>query len=96
MKHASVSARSTVIVLLLLSASVLTACKPSSTRPESVPLPPIVQCAPAPMQAIPPIPPLADMDDWALQVLAILEKEATKGQASRTCEQGHRDKGVIR
>lgn len=94
--HASAYARSTAIALLLLGASGLMACKRSSTRPESAPTPPVVQCAPAPAAAIPPIPALAEMDDWALQVLTILEAEAIKASVSRQCEQDLRAKGVIR
>ena len=36
------------------------------------------------------------MDDWALAVMGLIEAETAKGYASRTCEGGLRDKGVIR
>ena len=95
--------------LLLIAASLLLAlpgCNTNSTRPDpALPPPPEVRCAPAPARVPPPIPDcttilswdcVALMDDWAMAVLGLFEAEAVKGQASRTCEQGHRDKGVIR
>lgn len=89
--------------LLLLG---LPACKPSSTRPVAVPLPPPeVHCAPAPGQSPKPVPdctritswlcvPL--MDDYVLHLQGIIEAEATKAFASRKCESDLRAKGVIR
>lgn len=99
-----------LLSLLLIAASLLLAlsgCNRNSTRPAPAlpPPPPEVRCAPAPTPVPPPIPDcttilswdcVALMDDWAVAVLGLFEAEAVKGQASRTCEQGHRDKGVIR
>jgi hypothetical protein len=36
------------------------------------------------------------MDEWAIEVLGLIEKEVKKGNASRTCEGDLRTKGVIR
>lgn len=95
---------------LLIAAALPLALQACSTNlpkpgPESLPPAPEVRCAPAPMPAPPPVPDCTTvlswdcvvlMDEWAIEILGLIEKEATKGQASRTCEQGHRDKGAIR
>ena len=97
MKRNSVSARSTaMLLLLLLSAFALTACKSSSTRPESAPTPPRVDCDMGPMSPLPPIPPLAEMDAWAIQVMSQFEAEGFSRTAQDACMAKLREARVIR
>jgi hypothetical protein len=49
-----------------------------------------------PMQQLPPVPPLADMDAWALDAMAITEATATEIGAMQACMARLRAKGVIR
>jgi hypothetical protein len=48
------------------------------------------------MQQLPPVPPLADMDAWALDAMAITEATATEIGAMQACMARLRAKGVIR
>lgn len=97
MPRPNVFERSIAIVLLLLCAFALTACAPNSTRPAPVPTPPPrVDCQRTAPAQIPPIPPLGEMDGWALLVMAIVEAERTKWQAEQDCLASLRAKGVIR
>ena len=85
------------IVLLPLLASALTACKPYSIKPAPVQTePPRVDCQRTPPAQVPPIPPLSQMDEWALSVMAIVEAERTKWQAEQDCMARLRKDGVIR
>lgn len=62
----------------------------------SVPTPPRVACtAPAP-ELIPPIPGLAGMDEWAIRVMGIYQREVTKRQSIEACLNQLRNKGIIR
>lgn len=94
MMLSSVSARSTATALLCALA--LMGCKPSLTRPESAPMPPRVACDMPPMATLPPIPALAWMDVWALQVMGLYEGEAAKRAAQGACMTKLRADGVIR
>lgn len=90
------SARSIAIVLWLWAVFALTACGQSSTRPDSAPMPPRVECEKSPRAQLPPLPELAQMDEWALQVMGIFEAEAAKDEAQRACLAKLRADGVIR
>lgn len=89
--------RSIAIVLLLLLASALTACKPNSIKPAPAPTePPRVDCQRTPPAQVQPIPPLSQMDEWALSVMAIVEAERSKWLAEQDCMVRLRKDGVIR
>ena len=97
MTPSNACARSIATALLLLLACAQTACKPSSTRPDSAPTPPSVGCdLLADAMLLPPVPPLADMDAWALEAMAITEATATEIGAMQACMARLREKGVIR
>lgn len=97
MPRPNVFERSIAIVLLLLCAFALTACAPNSTRPAPVPTPPPrVDCQRTPPAQVPPIPELAQMDEWALAVMSIIEAERSKWIAEQDCLSSLRSRGVIR
>lgn len=94
MHPSSVSARSMLTALCLLSALGLAGCSKSwrlAVRP------PIVPCEAGPAALIPPIP--ADPREqaaWVRTVLSLYEGEVEKRSAVRRCLQTLRDEGVIR
>lgn len=89
--------RSTAIALLPLLVSALAACKPYSIKHAPVPTaPPRVDCQRSPPAQVPPIPPLSQMDEWALSAMAIVEAERAKWQAEQDCMTRLRKGGVIR
>jgi hypothetical protein len=95
--RSNVYARSTATVLFLLFlACALTACKRNSTRPETAPTPPRVACPTPPTQYVPPVPPLAEMDTWAIEVMGQIEADATARVAQENCMTKLRAAGVIR
>lgn len=96
MKLSSACARFTAMFLCLLAVCALPACKPNSIRPDSAPTPPRVACEAGPAAQIPPIPPLWEMDQWAVEVMMIFEAEVTKRAAEHACLAKLRAAGVIR
>jgi hypothetical protein len=100
------SIRSTSLCLaLLLSASVLPACSPLSTRPVIEPtLPPVVSCDQTPPAAqVPDLPPvttapshmLEAMDTWALQMLGLYTREVTIRHNEHACMDQLRKQKII-
>jgi hypothetical protein len=96
MKPSNGFAPSIATGLLLLAVCAQTACSTPSRRPDSAPTPPRVDCESGPVgEQIPPIPPLWGMDEWAAQVLGIVERSFTRWAAERACTAQLRAKGVI-
>lgn len=106
MKPLRKSMRSTWLCLLaLLCACALPACSTPSTRPYSAPTPPpVVGCDRTPPPSLLPNLPLDStspgqmleaMDQWALQVMAVYEREVTIRRGEHDCLSTLRSKGVI-
>ena len=88
--------RFTLTSLCLLCVFAMTACKPASTRPETLPTPPSVACDVPKFTMIPPVPLFIWMDEWAATVMGLYEDAATKAGATNRCLADLRAKGVIR
>lgn len=84
------------LLLVLLLSNVLTACKPSLTRPETAPTPPSVPCLSEPLSPVPQIPDWPEIDQWAATMMGLYEIAATRLNATNNCLRDLRAKGVIR
>lgn len=91
------------LLLVVLIALALPACKSSSTRPSPRPTPPLVTCDQTPAaRQLPKVPWLrsaADLpngDAWMAMAAGLYETEVTLRQLEHRCLQRLRDKGVIR
>lgn len=77
-------------------AAVLLGCAPSLSKPTTVSQPPAIPCKVDQMPAPPEIPELAQMDEWAIQVMGLMESQAVKIRANAVCMAQLRKEGVIR
>lgn len=64
---------------------------PPPTQP-----PPVIDCYAGPLNLLPPIPQLVEMDVWAIAVMGVYADAATKYMAENACLDALRAKGVIR
>ena len=96
MRQSSASARFTAIALCLLCASGLAACNRNYIKPDSAPMAPRVSCDAGPAEQIPPVPALAGIAEWAVQVMGLYQSEVTKRAGVRKCLSDMRAAGVIR
>lgn len=59
------------------------------------PVAPRVDCNAGPAETLPPIPPLVEMDVWAVAVMGIYQREVGKRHAEHQCIAHLRTQGVI-
>ena len=83
------------IGIILFSAFGLMACNKSLIKPDNVPTPPRVSCNAGPAATIPPIPPLAEMDEWAVRTMGVFEREVRKRAAEHKCIDDLKARGVL-
>jgi len=83
------------VLLILLLAFALQGCAQSLSRPVTASPPPSVPCKVDQMPNLPEIHELSGMDEWALQVMGIVEAQAVKINANTVCMANLRKRGVI-
>lgn len=81
---------------MILLALGLPGCAKNLRRPESAPTPPRVVCTASTPELIPPIPALSGMDEWAIKVMGIYQREVIKRQNIESCLTQLRNQGIIR